>query len=187
MPEAQKEFRNAVEQALEAVMFESWLRFYFIEELPADAEGKKPDVPGGEAPEGEERLAIRVPEKGMERIRELYPSLLPLAESMNGHEVDFETSRRAVCTFVLGHLDGRTMPRDMAAVVFASATFQVELQLFHTWLQLHEAQLDEGFQEFGAWRNLFAQWRATPGARELAEKLAVAAQGRAAAEGAGPQ
>ena len=183
MPEAQKEFRNAVEQALEAVMFESWLRFYFIEELPPATDGKNPD----DAADAEERLAIRVPEKGMARIRELYPNLLPLAESMNGHEVDFETSRRAVCTFVLGHLDGKTMPRDMAAVVFASATFQVELQLFHTWLQLHEAQLDEGFQEFGAWRNLFAQWRATPGARELAEKLAVATQGRAAAEGAGPQ
>ena len=171
MPEAQEEFRNAVEQALEAVMFESWLRFYFIEELPptGDAEAK--------APEAEERLAIKVPEKGMARIAELYPNLLPLAESMNGHEVDFETSRRAVCTFVLGHLDGKTMPRDMASVVFESATFQTGLQLFHAWLQLHEAQLDEGFQEFGAWRSLFAQWRATPGARELAEKLAVAARG----------
>ncbi|MBD5647896.1 MAG: hypothetical protein HDQ89_09925 [Desulfovibrio sp.] len=179
MPEAQKEFHNAVEQALEAVMFESWLRFYFIEELPPAPDAEKKDA--------EERLAIRVPEKGMARIKELYPNLLPLAESMNGHEVDFETSRRAVCTFVLGHLDGKTMPRDMAAVVFASATFQIGLQLFHTWLQLHEAQLDEGFQEFGAWRTLFAQWRATPGARELAEKLAVATQGRAAAEGAGPQ
>ncbi|MDE7241953.1 hypothetical protein, partial [Desulfovibrio sp.] len=177
MPEAQKEFRNAVEQALEAVMFESWLRFYFIEELPPEP-AKAGDGPG-KAPVDEERLAIRVPEKGMARIAELYPNLLPLAEGMNGHEVDFETSRRAVCTFVLGHLDGKTMPRDMAAVVFASSTFQVELQLFHTWLQLHEAQLDEGFQEFGAWRNLFAQWRATPGARELAEKLAVATQGRA--------
>lgn len=187
MPEAQTEFHKAVEQALEAVMFESWLRFYFIEELPPvpEAEGKGPEAP--EEPEAAERLAIRVPEKGMARIAELYPHLLPLAESMNGHEVDFETSRRAVCTFVLGHLDGKTMPRDMASVVFASATFQIGLQLFHTWLQLHEAQLDEGFQEFGAWRNLFAQWRATPGARELAEKLAVATQGRAAGEGAGPQ
>ena len=183
MPEAQQEFRNAVEQALEAVMFENWLRFYFIEELPPE-----PGAPAGAADAGSpERLCIRVPEKGMARIKELYPSLLPLAESMNGHEVDFETSRRAVCTFVLGHLDGKTMPRDMAAVVFASATFQIGLQLFHTWLQLLEAQLDEGFQEFGAWRTLFAQWRATPGARELAEKLAVATQGRAAAEGAGPQ
>lgn len=185
MPEAQEEFRNAVEQALEAVMFESWLRFYFIEELPPEQGGKAPG--DAETQEGAERLAIRVPEKGMARIAELYPNLLPLAESMNGNEVDFETSRRAVCTFVLGHLDGKTMPRDMAAVVFSSATFQIELQLFHAWLQLHEAQLDQGFQEFGAWRSLFAQWCATPGARELKEKLAVASQGHAAAEGAGPQ
>ena len=185
MPGEQQEFRDAVEQALEAVMFESWLRFYFIEEVPpeaARADGNAPQAAGDE-----ERLVIRVPEKGMARIKELYPNLLPLAEGMNGHEVDFETSRRAVCTFVLAHLDGKTMPRDMAAVVFGSSTFQILLQLFHTWLQIHEDQLDQGFQEFGAWRKLFAQWRDTPGARELAEKLALAAQGRAAAEGAGPQ
>lgn len=185
MPEAQEEFRNAVEQSLEAVMFENWLRFHFIEELPPD-----PAPAAGDAPEGTEeteRLCIRVPEKAMARIGELYPHLLPLAESMNGHPVDFEISRRAVCTFVLEKLDGKTMPRDMAAVVFGSATFQIQLQLFHAWVQLHEEQLDQGFQEFGAWRTLFGQWRATPGARELAEKLALAAQGRAAAEGAGPQ
>lgn len=180
MPEAQKEFRNAVEAALEAVMFENWLRFYFIEELP-------PEPGAADGGEAGERLCIRVPEKGMARIAELYPNLLPLAEGMNGHEVDFETSRRAVCTFVLEQLDGKTMPRDMAAVVFGSATFQIQLQLFHAWLQMHEDQLDRAFQEFGAWRALFDQWRATPGARELAEKLAVASQGRAAAEGAGPQ
>ena len=183
MPDAQQEFRNAVEQALEAVMFENWLRFYFIEELPPE-----PGAPAGAADAGSpERLCIRVPEKGMTRIAELYPNLRPLAEGMNDHEVDFETSRRAVCTFVLDRLDGKTMPRDMAAVVFGSATFQIQLQLFHAWLQMHEDQLDRAFQEFGAWRTLFDQWRATPGARELAEKLAVAAQGRAAAEGAGPQ
>ena len=185
MPKEQQEFRDAVEQALEAVMFESWLRFYFIEEVPP--EPARPEDGAANAADAAERLVIRVPEKGMARIGELYPNLLPLAESMNGHEVDFETSRRAVCTFVLGHLDGKTMPRDMAAVVFGSATFQIQLQLFHTWLQMHEDQLDRAFQEFGAWRTLFDQWRATPGARELAEKLAVASQGRAAAAGAGPQ
>lgn len=183
MPEAQKEFRDAVEQALEAVMFENWLRFHFIEELPPDPAA----TADGNAREEAERLCIRVPEKAMARIGELYPRLLPLAADMNGRAVDFETSRRAVCTFVLEKLDGKTMPRDMAAVVFGSATFQIRLQLFHAWVQLHEEQLDQGFQEFGAWRALFGQWRATPGARDLAEKLALAAQGRAAAEGAGPQ
>lgn len=177
MPETQEEFRAAVEQALEAVMFESWLRFYFIQELDSDT----PDGKIADGAEQEERLAISVPEKGMARIAELYPGLLPLANAMNGHEVNFETSRRSVCTFVLEQLDGKTMPKDMAAVIFESSAFQVQLQLFHAWLQMHEDQLDQGFQEFGAWRNLFAQWRNTPGARELAQKLMQATHSQSSA------
>ena len=42
MPEQQEQFQNAVWQVLEAVMFENWLRFYFISE--------KPDAPAGPAP-----------------------------------------------------------------------------------------------------------------------------------------
>ena len=34
MPEQQEQFQNAVFQVLEAVMFENWLRFYFITEKP---------------------------------------------------------------------------------------------------------------------------------------------------------
>ena len=140
MPEQQEQFQNAVFQVLEAVMFENWLRFYFITE--------KPDAPAG--PDGEAPLFLAVPEKGMERIKELYPHLLPLAEDMNGREVDFETSRRAVCTFVLDNLDGKSLPKDMTSTIFESATFQVQMQLFNAWVQMHESQLDQGFLEFAS-------------------------------------
>ena len=170
MPEQQEQFQNAVFQVLEAVMFENWLLFYFITE--------KPDAPAG--PDGETPLFLAVPEKGMERIKELYPHLLPLAEDMNGREVDFETSRRAVCTFVLDNLDGKSLPKDMTSTIFESATFQVQMQLFNAWVQMHESQLDQGFLEFGAWRKLFTQWRETPGAKELANRLAMSGQGSAA-------
>lgn len=169
MPEQQEQFQNAVWQVLEAVMFENWLRFYFISE--------KPDAPAG--PDGEPPLFLAVPHKGMERIRELYPHLLPLAEDMNGREANFENSRRAVCTFVLDSLDGKSMPKDMAATIFESATFQIQMQLFNAWVQMHEEQLDQGFLEFGAWRKLFGRWRETPGGRELADRLALAGQGAA--------
>lgn len=172
MPEQQEQFQKSVLQVLEAVMFENWLRFYFIIE--------KPDAPADE--NGEKPLLLAVPEKGMERIKEHYPHLLPLAEEMNGKEVDFETSRRAVCTFVLEHLDGAAMPRDAAAGIFESTAFQIQMQLFNTWVQMHENQLDQGFLEFGAWRKLFAQWRETPGARELAERLSLAGQNAASAQ-----
>ncbi len=167
MPKEQEQFQGSVLAVLEAVMFENWLRFYFISEKP-DAE------PG---PDGEPPLFMAVPVKGMERIGSLYAHLLPLAEEMNGKPVDFEVSRRAVCNFVLEHVDGKVMPRDTAAMIFESATFQIQMQLFNTWVQMHENQLDAAFMEFGAWRALFAQWRDEPGARELAEKLSLALQG----------
>ena len=170
MPEPQSQFQSAVASMIEAVMFENWLRFYFISEKPDAAPA------GGDAP-----LFMAVPVKGMERIAELYPHLLPLAEDMNGQEVTFETSRRAVCNFVLTHVDGQVMPRDTAAMIFESATFQVQMQLFNAWVQMHEAQLDRNFVDFGGWQKLFDEWRNTPAARELAEKLSLSLQGAVAA------
>lgn len=165
MAKQQEQFQQSVTQVLEAVMFENWLRFYFIEERPETVAHD----------EGETPLFLAVPEKGMARIKDLYPHLLPLAEEMNERLVDFETSRRAVCTFVLEHLDGASMPRDTAGAIFESATFQMRLQLFNTWLDLHEAQLDKDVLEFGAWRTLFAQWLETPGARDLVARLSASA------------
>lgn len=158
MPEAQQEFQKKVAALLEVAMFENWLRFYFIKE------------------QNDNELILELPEKSLERIAELYPSLLPLAQSMNGKPVDFETSRNAVLTHILNHVDGQSMPRGEAQRILSSATFQVRLQLFHTWEQIHEDQLDQ-FMEFGAWRNLFAQWLETPGAAELARKLIGTGQG----------
>lgn len=163
MPIEQEQFQHAVQAVLEAVMFENWLRFYFVTEKP-EAEP---------AADGQTPLFIAVPVKGMERIGSLYPHLLPMAEEMNGNVIDFEASRRAVCNFVLEHVDGKSMPRDTAAMIFESATFQVQLQMFNAWVQMHEDQLDNTFVEFGAWRKLFAQWQQEPGARELAEKISL--------------
>ena len=172
MPEPQSQFQSAVAAMIEAVMFENWLRFYFISEKPEAA------PVDGEAP-----LFMAVPVKGMERIAELYPHLLPLADEMNGQEVTFEMSQRAICNFVATHVEGKSVARDSAAMIFNSSTFQVQMQLFNTWVQMHEDQLDRGFTEFGAWRKLFDEWRQTPGARELAEKLTVSIQGAPATAG----
>ncbi|MDR2055256.1 MAG: hypothetical protein LBQ10_05240 [Desulfovibrio sp.] len=163
MPAQQEAFQKAVTQVLEAVMFENWLRFYFIAQKDGDALGQDDGAP----------LFIAVPDKAMERIREGYAHLLPMAEAVNGQKADFETSRRAVCAFVLEQLDGKTMPRDMAGIVLESATFQAQLQLFNIWVQSHENQLDERFLDFAAWRSLFAKWRQSSEARILAEKLLV--------------
>jgi len=169
MPTPQEEFQNAVWQVLEAVMFENWLRFYFITE--------KPDAPTGQ--DGETPLFLAIPDKGMERIGELYPHLLALAQDMNGQELSFQASQRAVCAFVMEHLEGKSMAQNTAGTIFNSSTFQVQMQMFNAWVQMHEDQLDQGFLEFGAWRKLFMQWRESPGAAELAGKLAMSVSGAA--------
>lgn len=153
MPAEQDKFQKAVEDALEVVMFENWLRFYFI---------------SGDEESG---LRLELPDKSLERIRELYPSLYPLADKMNGKAVDFEISRNSVLAHLAEEVEGRTIPKGELQKVLQSATFQARLELFHTWEQIHEDQLDQGFAEFGAWRKLFARWLETPGARELEEKL----------------
>jgi hypothetical protein len=163
MPAQQEAFQMAVTQVLEAVMFENWLRFYFITQKAGDPSGQDDGAP----------LFIAVPDKGMERIREGYAHLLPMAESINGREADFETSRRTVCAFVMERLDGKTMPRDMAGIVLESATFQTQLQLFNVWVQSHESRLDEKFLDFSTWRALFAEWRQNSEVRNLAEKLLI--------------
>ncbi len=155
MSQSSEAFAKGVDNILEVVMFENWLRFYFISEKPHAEEG----------------LFLAVPEQGMVRIKELYPHLYPLAEEMNDKELTFDSSRSAVCTFVVTEVDGKTIPKNMSDIVFDSSTFQIELHLFNTWVQSHENQLDEAFMEFGAWRNFFSQWRQSDAVTNWAQQM----------------
>jgi hypothetical protein len=152
------ELQQAVRQILEVVMFENWLRFYFL----------------SEAEEG--RLALAVPEQGLARIRELHPQLVPLAEELNGREISLERSRPTVCTFVAARLDGKATPVN---TVLDSAGFQLEIHLFNTWVQGHEEQLDKTFLDFSAWKRLFAQWRDSDKVKEWAAGLGDAGSAEA--------
>jgi len=152
------EFRLGVETVLEVVIFENWIRFYFISENP----------------DQKDSLIVVIPEKAAQRISERYPNFLALAESMNGKEIDFETSRQAICTHVFEHIDGKTIGKNMGVTIFASITFQTEMQLFNSWVQTHESQLDKKFFDFGAWKELFAKWRKTDEVESWATQINTA-------------
>ena len=156
-------FQQALQRILEVVMFENWLRFYFITK------------------KGENDLALAVPEQGLMRIRERYPQLMPLVEELNGKEISFELSRRAVCAFVATQLDGKAMPADMANLVLDSGGFQLEMHLFNNWVQGHEEQLDKNFMDFSTWQRLFKEWRNSGKVKEWAASLAGAGLAEASA------
>ncbi len=149
---ATTEFGKAVSAISEVMMFENWLRFYFITE----EDGK---------------LLIRVPDQGQMRLRENHPGLFSLVEEMNGKEISPEISRTAVCNYIASELEGSTFSSGTASRVFDSQSFQFEMHLFGTWVQSHEEQLDKSFLDFSTWRSLFSEWKASDKVREHIEQL----------------
>ena len=117
-------FETAFDRIVEVVMFENWLRFYFITE--------KPEADDAEA------LFLAVPEQGMQRIGELHGHLLPLAESLNGKKIDFETSRSAVCTYVVTEVACGTPPNRRAIIAMLAELESTPLATPEELLELIE-------------------------------------------------
>jgi len=136
------EIEAAAGRVADVIMFENWLRFYFISE------------------EGD-TLFIRLPEKAMEQIRQRCQSYYDLAAMLNNEEIGHQRSLKAVCMFISGGGGGTLLPDAVLADVFDSPKFQLELQLFTHWLQSHEEKLDERFMEFFEWQKAFALWKDT--------------------------
>ena len=164
MPEAQEKFQQAVKDVLSGVMFENWLRFYFISEV----EGEK-DA------EGNPKLAILIPEKGMEKIKELDPRMLSMAEDVNGKEASFATSQSAVCTWVACEVDGKSVQQGTSQALVDSRAFQTASTLFNIWVQAYEQQLDQQFLDFGQWVKLFETWRASDQGKDMEMKIEMQA------------
>lgn len=133
-------FLKAVQNLCEVLMFENWLRFYFIEEND----------------KGE--LIIHIPDEGMKRIEEHHAALFPLAEQLNNEIISAASSQQAICTYIAAHIDGNRFKEGLASTVFDSRTFHIEHQVFNVWVQNHEEQLDKQFLDFATWRALYAEW-----------------------------
>ena len=163
MASEQEKFIYTVDRIIESVMFENWLRFYFITSMT----GEKDE---------EEHLFLLIPEKAMQNIEKEYSDLLPMAQRLNNQELSFEVSQEAVSIYIAENIDGKIIPRDTAGSVIDSMAFQAQLQLFNTWIQLHQDQLEKGFVDFGTWRTLFAEWKNSGPGKELEEKILLSLQ-----------
>jgi hypothetical protein len=154
MPQDLTIFEDAIQRVVDVVMFENWLRFYFIEEH-------------GDA------LRISLPEKSLEQLKTRYADYYDLADRLNNRDVDHQTSMSEVCLFITNDFSARRLPEDLAARVFDSPRFMLEMQLFGSWVQSHEEQLDQGFLEFNSWLERFREWRKSDEVREYSKKLAA--------------
>ena len=166
MANEREQFNNAISKIIEAVMFENWLRFYFI--TPMQDENGTDD--------NTEHLFLTLPDKAFKKIEELYPDLLPIVSFMNKKELSFELSQQTICTYIVENIDGNIIPRDTAQSIMNSMAFQTELDLFNTWLSLHQDQLEQGFSDFSAWRDMFSEWEKSKSGQDLKEKIILSRQ-----------
>ena len=145
MPQEQEQFKQAIQSMLDAIIFENWIRFYFLMEEEEQA-GK------------EARIYIGIPDQAMSRIRENYGALIHMAEQLNGKEATLETSRNAVCDFIRREYEGNIIPQGSVTAYFDTHSFQIELQLFNIWVQGSETFLEQQFMDFNQWRASFRNW-----------------------------
>ena len=145
MPQEQEQFKQAIQSMLEAIIFENWIRFYFLLE--------EEEQPGKEA-----RIYIGIPDQAMTRIRENYGPLIRMAEQLNGREATLDVSRNAVCDFIRSEYEGNIIPQGSLAAYFDTHSFQIDLQLFNIWVQGSETFLEQQFMDFDQWRTSFRNW-----------------------------
>ncbi len=158
MPEEQQRFATAVDRMMDAIIFENWLRFYFI----AERAGQE---------DGEPELVLSIPDKAMEKIRSRYGTLQSMAEYLNGREASLENSRSAIVDFVRQELEGTLIPVGGVAAYFDTRAFQGRNQVFNAWVQAAEEMLDRQFLDFDQWKQLFAAYCETDSAKHLMERL----------------
>ena len=148
-------FKEALEDVSEALKFENWLRFYFIEEK-------------------EDGLYINIPEERLKEIQKKYGTLFELADKLNNDTIDQAKSTSEVCSFVWRTYDSAKYDLGLVTSVFNSKEMQLEMHLFYLWVQGHEGQLDGEFMDFDRWQELFEAWKADEKVKEYALSLSKA-------------
>ncbi len=139
---------EALKEISEVFKFELWLRFYFIEE----EDGK---------------LRINLDDQVIEKMEKEYGHLARIASSLNRIELDPVVCQKTIVEHLMDEFDGKKYEMGYIPKILDSAAFKTEIQLFNTWTQLYEEQLDKTTLSFGKWKELYDKWKRS----ESAEKI----------------
>ncbi|BDQ34916.1 hypothetical protein [Pseudodesulfovibrio portus] len=144
--------KNAVNDALEIFQFDQWLRFYFVKEKNGE-------------------LWIEIPEEVLAELKVKFGPLHSYADMVNNAITDYKRSQENVCSFVAARLDGQKYEATVLPQVFDNATFKIEMYMFNVWLKMHEAILDEEYQGFESWTEMYEGWNSMEEVRTYRAKL----------------
>ena len=161
---------------LEAMRYEHWLRFYFLE----DAEDAGSDAPMQASPERELNMEsmdalLVVPADIAARSREEEPALAEILDAMQGQKISMERSRDIIFDWLgekTGIVPGSEAFEKQLNTLAGDADFRRCLDFFHGWVQeLANNELDlkgnalppgaprdETIPSFAEWNKAFLFW-----------------------------
>ena len=145
-------FDAAAKEMLDIMIFETWIRFYFLKQ------------------EGE-NLRVEIPEETMKYLKENTSQYYDLAELMNNDAIDFEKSQQTVCSYINARLDGQKYETGMVMGVFDSKQFKISHYIFTLWLKRHEQVFDETPHTFEEWLESHWGWRDMDEVKNYQKKL----------------
>ena len=123
--------KEAMSALLDAVIFEQWVRFSWIEE---DEEGD---------------FCIQIPADTLGELGEDYPEYKGLLAQLNGTIVDADMA----CSAILGYAQAALGEKCMT--ILEHGDFQNMVGLFHQWLNDNVEKLDQEPLNFDQWCGLF--------------------------------
>lgn len=137
--------------------FEFWLRYYFIEEK-------------------NEALYITLNEGQVKQMQTQFPEYWELVERVMETPLSPELSQRAVVEFLQINVEGTKHPVNTVSAVLDSKDFGVEMYLFDTWIDLHEAQLMQKIYGFDYWMHSYDDWKQSEKGQHLLQTLRLQMQ-----------
>ncbi len=139
---------EAIQSLSRVFKFELWLRFYFIQD-------------------NEDKLSINLDDQMLEKLEKEYGHLSKLAGSMNHKEINPEICRKAITDHIMNEFDGSVYEIGLVPRILDNRIFKTEIQLFNTWVSLHEDQLDRKVLDFDKWLEIFDEWKKSESAQKI--------------------
>lgn len=144
----QKKFKDNLKFVTDACKFEHWLRFYFCKE-------------------DNQKLYLKLSEELRTHLKKNYPELNKLALELSAQEITPEFSQRTLIQFISKEMEELGIKEQLIFSVLNSKSFEVEMGVFHLWVQAHEDQLDEKVFDFQDWMQMFEAWKRTEKGQHL--------------------
>ncbi len=148
----QQKFKQDLKDITDICKFEFWLRFYFVQEE-------------------DNQLYIVIPEDIIEHIQKEYPFLADLATQLNNQSITPEKSQNTLISYIEKTMDHSQEDKASIYSMLNSKSFEIEMQLFHMWIEAHQDQLEESVLDFKEWMQLFEAWKRTEKGQHLINQM----------------